>query len=531
MSILGKLLIVFNLLAAAAFTYFTVENWRVRQEITWAAINRQMQLEGFAVEAQATPPTSDELGSDRVAFYFVGPGGLVYQSIPKDRFEKLVPRGGEEFGGAPVANQTDEVKRLKDVVAASIPAQGEPRFAALRTYLINLARTGAERDGVNSLFDLRGQPAARGDLPHLARTPSQSAALRAMIDIADLGDPQAPMPEAVRTSRVNLAREAVSNFVKGEVAHLEQGNALRNAALDTLRPGAGEAQKSAVEAAAGNDKPSWEQIAKAGVEPLTDRPSCDRAIAALLAFAQSKATVPTEIAALNEIKELIRNAHRTALPAGFSVDKSIESAALNLLNAKFDDAQQPAAASKTAKGDPLGQKARKIAHLLYNIDAHRHANRDQAVVAARKAWHERVATIVGLPEYIRAAEAQASEFAEASQRLIAVITEEQSAFEAEYQAQIQQVELLFARWQILDNQFKVQQGITAESERLKNERLTEKNNLITALADATEKAKQANENLKKTQARLFAIQRDLRDAQAAILALEKELRKLELGEQ
>ena len=42
-------------------------------------------------------------------------------------------------------------------------------------------------------------------------------------------------------------------------------------------------------------------------------------------------------------------------------------------------------------------------------------------------------------------------------------------------------------------------------------------------------AKTALDKLKKTQARLFAIQKDLRDAQSAILALEKQLRQIELG--
>ncbi len=135
---------------------------------------------------------------------------------------------------------------------------------------------------------------------------------------------------------------------------------------------------------------------------------------------------------------------------------------------------------------------------------------------------------MGLPAYIRAAEAEASEYADASQRLLGVITEEQSAFEAEYRSQVQRVLSLFAQWQVLDNQLKAQDAITKENERLRNERQTEKTNLEKSLAQAKEEAKTALGKLKATQARLFAIQKDLRDAQSAILALEKQLRQIEL---
>jgi hypothetical protein len=367
----------------------------------------------------------------------------------------------------------------------------------------------------------------------IARTSSQVAALKTMVDISDLGDPQAIMPETVRTSRIGLARQAVKDFLKAEVPFGADGDEARrnltNKVEDATQPGAGEAQKAALIEAATADKTGWTQLANVAVEPLADLPSCNRAIAALLAYAQGKAIVPTEAAALKDVADLITKSLQDPKPQGFNLDKTVDSAAVNMLNSKFDDAMAPSAIGKAGKGDPQSEKARKIAHLLFHIDAWRHT--DPAAAAARKAWHERVATIVGLPEYIRAAEAQATEFAEAQQRLIAVISEEESAFLAEYQSLVQRVRSLFAEWQILDNQLKVQEAITRDNERLRNERQTEKTKLEDELAKAKEAAKDANEKLKKTQARLFAIQRDLRDAQSAILALEKELRRIELGDQ
>ena len=56
MSILGKVLIVFNLLAAGAFAYFTLENRKVRKDLTRAAVVRDIQLDGCPVEQPAVPP-------------------------------------------------------------------------------------------------------------------------------------------------------------------------------------------------------------------------------------------------------------------------------------------------------------------------------------------------------------------------------------------------------------------------------------------------------------------------------------------
>jgi hypothetical protein len=525
MSMLGKLLIVFNLLAAGAFAYFTLANWKVRKELSWAAMERELRLKGIPIESPATPPA--DLTDDRVAFR-VEVEGNIYDTIEKERHEKLLPPGDEEFGGGPVLTQTAEIERLKGKITSALPAGGDPRFAMLFRHLQSLARTGAERDGVNALFDLRTParlPAARRDLPLLGRTSSQSAAMRALLEVADLGDPQAIMPETARVSRIALARESVRRFLLGEVSHGVSGTGdkseaeknLRNAVVDAMAA-PGDDKKSAIVSAASGDSAGWAHLASVAVETLNDRPSCDRAIASLLAYAQGKAVVPAESAALAGVKTLINPP-----PVNFTLDATVDAVALNLLNAKFDEAAMPT--SKTYTG---GAKARNIAHVLYHIDTYRHANRDTTVAASRKAWHERVAAIVGLPEYIRAAEAQASEFAEASQRLVAVITEEQSAFETEYQSQLQRVLFLYSQWLALDGQLKAQEIITNENVRLRDERLTERNNLRMELADWTERAKESLAKLKTTQQRLYAIQKDLRDAHEAILALEKQLRRLEL---
>jgi len=76
MSILGKLLIVLNLLAAGAFAYLTLENYKVRHNLTTAALQRDVALGGLPVE----PGDARDFGSDRVPFPYQS-GGSVIESI------------------------------------------------------------------------------------------------------------------------------------------------------------------------------------------------------------------------------------------------------------------------------------------------------------------------------------------------------------------------------------------------------------------------------------------------------------------
>src|SRR5262249_60843454 len=181
------------------------------------ALQRDVALGGLPVE----PGDARNVGSDRVPFPYQS-GGSVIESIATKDLVKLVPKGDDYFGerGEPIANQTDEVTRVQQKVMSQIPALNAqdpmPRFNGLKGYLLNLARSGAERDGVNALFDLR-DPArsemSRRDLPLLGRTSSQVAALQAVVAIADLGDPQAITPAAVQASRIGTARGAVRQFL------------------------------------------------------------------------------------------------------------------------------------------------------------------------------------------------------------------------------------------------------------------------------------------------------------------------------
>src|SRR5262245_21678880 len=109
MSILGKLLIVLNLLAAGAFAYLTLENYKLRHALTARALQNDVALVGLPVEAGDAP---SGMGSDHVPFHFES-GGAVIDEISKKDLVKILPKGGEPFGegGEPIADQTAELKR------------------------------------------------------------------------------------------------------------------------------------------------------------------------------------------------------------------------------------------------------------------------------------------------------------------------------------------------------------------------------------------------------------------------------------
>jgi hypothetical protein len=523
MSGLSKLLLVLNLLAIGAFAYFALENWKVRQEFNYVGFRNEVVQRGIPVEEPATKDTD----SGSVPFVFMVNEATQLDSIPKTTLDKLIPKGDSLYGGEPVADQTAEVKRVQAKVLQL--ASGEGALQKLRIYLTNLARTGAERDGINALFDILDpskSEAARRDLPYLARTSSQTAALRALVQVSDLDDPAAIVDPSARASRIKSARDAIAQFIRGEVAYgvapgnTEDARQLTNAIDAALSTGAGASQKEAIVAAAKADAAAFGHLGDLAINPLATKTDVLAARQAIQDFILARILVPSEGEALKGIVNLI------SPPANADYPGTVQSTATQLLTQRFDEAALPVIA-KGGKGLAVSDKARKIAHLLFHLDANRHF--DANAKAEREAWHTRVATIVGLKEYVSAAEAQATELAEGAQRLIAAITEEQGAFEDQYRSLVQRSESLYSDYMTLNNQLKQQQTITAENVRLLKERETERDNLKKELENARESSKEALARLKATQDNLFKIQKDLRDAQQALFNLEKELQKLELS--
>jgi hypothetical protein len=303
---------------------------------------------------------------------------------------------------------------------------------------------------------------------------------------------------------------------------------LRDTTIEAaFRPNAGEAERSAIVAEATLDPAGFKFLAELATNPLSSRDLITQAKDALLGYAVSKKITTEEGVALTEIVGCI------APGAGFdgaAAKAAVEKAGLQLLEHKFQEALLPVATKAAKAGEsPHDEKARKIAHILYHIDADRHTAVDAKIVADRRDWHQRVATIVGMNEYVRAAEVQAAEFADASARLLQIIAEEEASFRSEYEGLVQYCLALHGQWLAMEAQLKQQQAVEQTNKKLLDERQTEYENLVNTLAEAQDKTKAAQDRLKQVQEKRFQILKDLRDAQQKLLELESDLRRLELG--
>jgi hypothetical protein len=213
-----------------------------------------------------------------------------------------------------------------------------------------------------------------------------------------------------------------------------------------------------------------------------------------------------------------------ALISGKADAAAVEATAADLLAHKFDECSLPATSKDTANGFSIAEKGRRISHVLYHIDAERYATPD-----ARKAWHTRVVAVVGFGEYVRVAEAQATEYNDGAQRLIAAITDEEGAFAEEYQAMVQRCYFLYSQYLSLDKQLETQQAILKDNQKLYAERVTERDQLVEKLGKAKEDARASLEKLKEKQQSLLKVQMEYRDAQGALRKLEQDLQRLELS--
>src|SRR2546423_734493 len=104
MSPLGKLLIVMNLLAAGAFAYLTLENYKVRHTLTTRALQNDVALGGLPVEAG----DATDVGSDRVPFHYPTSSGAI-ETVSKKDVVKFLGKGDDYFGergGELIADQT-----------------------------------------------------------------------------------------------------------------------------------------------------------------------------------------------------------------------------------------------------------------------------------------------------------------------------------------------------------------------------------------------------------------------------------------
>jgi hypothetical protein len=112
MSLLGKILLGINLIAAAALTYLTLQDWSTRQEINALALRYQLTLVGMPVDE----PKGVSAGDDSVALDIEDAPGHVTRTAGK----KLLTA---HFGGEFPKTQLDAVKALQTSLRANAAQQ------------------------------------------------------------------------------------------------------------------------------------------------------------------------------------------------------------------------------------------------------------------------------------------------------------------------------------------------------------------------------------------------------------------------
>ena len=119
MSIAGKILAVFNVLAAlAAFIYFLPTAWGTRQSWAYAYYRHELILDGL-------PLDKDEKDTEGSALV--------------DKMSDTTKRQLFQSAGSPVSTQMEEIERVRNELRSAEPAR-------LTEILANMARTGPERE-------------------------------------------------------------------------------------------------------------------------------------------------------------------------------------------------------------------------------------------------------------------------------------------------------------------------------------------------------------------------------------------------
>jgi hypothetical protein len=585
MKALGYVLLFFNLAAAGAFLYLATMVVKQKREWTDAALKSEVLIHGTAIEAgEPIPP--DDLEENFVAFGFKLYGIQHITQLPKDLVKKLIPTGGTARPDFPfpakagefVTNQTDEVERIRKIFDAELANKannpGQTR-GFLSTYLINLARTGPERDGINALLrdypDEAWREYGRANLPYVGRTAIQQDALRALGELAFLQDDvvrqkfenvqvgraaldvwadkmlEYVVPKPVPDAKGFRAEAAMTKYAEDHKAAEAALKALIGE-VDAENPDAakitqGKARINELDLA-GKPTKKLRYLADIAGNPLRTAADLADARKQLLDLAQYKARTDAEKEALANVADLLMPPPFDAKLAPDEINAKkqerinqtpIQIAKL-LMKANFDEAALPAAQTRPASfaedtaQDPLGllrdpgEKQTSVAHLLYNLDANLYAKPGD-----RKAWHERVVAIIGMINYVHEAEAQAAALERIAPRVRTLVGDEQLAFEEQYQELIEYALYLAFRLEDVQQQLKEQVELREQHDTLVKARTSERDNLVNELNDERTKTKAALDALQKRQEELFSITKKLGEAQDALVGLEEKLRELELS--
>ena len=158
MSLLGKILLVFNLLAGGGFFYLATQDWKGRQNITAVALRHLLVLQGVPLDGKDFDTVDDE-----TPFVVEMAGGESTKTVGKKVLDTYfasagaaaAPAGGVALGGnMAVTNQASELKRVRVVIDTAVnAAEGGTKVALLANFLLMQAESFEERAALLALIN------------------------------------------------------------------------------------------------------------------------------------------------------------------------------------------------------------------------------------------------------------------------------------------------------------------------------------------------------------------------------------------
>jgi hypothetical protein len=226
MSLLGKILLVLNLLLGGAFAYLAVQDWQGRQTITAAGLRHLILLQGLPLGGQ--PGDADTMPADaeaEVPFALEGPGGVPTRTVSPELLKAYFAGAG---GGAapadgqlvlasttPVPNQLAEVKRVYGLVKGYVDGKtGAEKAQAAADLLLLQAETYDDRAAIQALA---ATPDGGDELARrLYLRFDQVLTPPRIPDTSALAPPEDDEPPAAAAERLGKAAEIRAGGVKDE---------------------------------------------------------------------------------------------------------------------------------------------------------------------------------------------------------------------------------------------------------------------------------------------------------------------------
>jgi hypothetical protein len=144
MSIFGKVLIILNILVAGVFIYLSTADWSQRETWSYAVYRQELALDGLPLDEQELD-AEGRLATDRLTEQTLK---AIFQPVGETLPSPLRPEDKTQLGA---------VQRLRDRLRGEINSLGgdEPKIRAqMVAWLVPLARTGGERDGLRQFLNM-----------------------------------------------------------------------------------------------------------------------------------------------------------------------------------------------------------------------------------------------------------------------------------------------------------------------------------------------------------------------------------------